>query len=99
MISKSGAPSRIYINCDGVKSADQEALKGKIQYFPKDQGVPIGYFPHRAMYVCFDSRYYCSENGAIQFSWPPYGKSNQTTNLNWFINKNLGQFSEFEFYT
>ncbi len=50
-ILKPGAPDRIYINCDGVKAADQEALKGVIKYFPSHQGVPMSDFPHRKLYV------------------------------------------------
>jgi len=38
--------NNVYINCRGRYAADQEALAGGLEYFPKNQGIPISYFPY-----------------------------------------------------
>merc|ERR1712211_179032 len=36
----------IFIDCRGRNVADQEALAGKITYFPASRALPIKYFPY-----------------------------------------------------
>jgi sodium/potassium-transporting ATPase subunit beta len=36
----------VWVNCAGRYPADQEALKGQIEYFPKSRAIPKGYFPY-----------------------------------------------------
>merc|ERR1712088_1176530 len=38
--------NNVYINCRGRYAADQEALAGGLEYFPRNQGIPISYFPY-----------------------------------------------------
>merc|ERR1712210_211699 len=40
------AKNNVYINCRGRYAADQEALDGGLEYFPKNRGLPISYFPY-----------------------------------------------------
>ena len=37
----------VIINCRGRFPADQEALEGGLEYFPKSRGLPISYFPFK----------------------------------------------------
>jgi hypothetical protein len=47
MIKDPKQPDRVYIECHGENPADEEALHGKMKYFPAHQGIPMGYFPHQ----------------------------------------------------
>jgi len=38
-------PNNVWVECHGIKPADKEALKDKIEYYPS-QGIPFGYFPY-----------------------------------------------------
>ena len=46
LIRDPAEPRRVYIECHGENAADEEALSD-VQYFPKHQGVPMGFFPHQ----------------------------------------------------
>jgi len=42
-----GHQDRIFIDCKGRGAADQEAIEGGLEYFPKTRAIPItGYFPY-----------------------------------------------------
>jgi len=41
------ALNNVYINCAGRYAADKEALEGGLEYFPKNRGLPISYFPYQ----------------------------------------------------
>jgi len=41
------AQNNVYINCAGRYAADKEALEGGLEYFPKNRGLPISYFPYQ----------------------------------------------------
>lgn len=49
LIKDPNEPDRVYIECHGENAADEEALDGKIKYFPTHQGIPMGYFPHQVI--------------------------------------------------
>jgi len=38
--------TKIYIDCQGENPFDREQLKGKMSYFPTDQGISFDYFPY-----------------------------------------------------
>jgi len=39
-------PDNVWIDCKGRYAADQEALEGRMEYFPKGRNIPIDYFPY-----------------------------------------------------
>ena len=43
---KNNGKDKIYIDCQGENPFDKENLKGKMEYFPQDQGIPSHYFPY-----------------------------------------------------
>jgi len=45
-IKKQPDQNQVWVECKGENPADIEALKGKIEYFPKSQGFPTYYFPY-----------------------------------------------------
>merc|ERR1712203_695326 len=36
----------IWIDCNGRNAADQEAVEGRLSYFPASRAIPISYFPY-----------------------------------------------------
>jgi sodium/potassium-transporting ATPase subunit beta len=61
-------PRRIYVDCQGERSEDKVALRNNIKYFPSDQGIPLGYFPHST------SSMSASPGVAVQFINIPRGQ-------------------------
>jgi len=38
-------PNHVWVECHGRNPADKEILLNSIEYFPKNQGIPVKYFP------------------------------------------------------
>jgi len=45
-------PDHVWVECHGIKPADKEALKGKIEYFP-GQGISFNYFPYMGKHQAY----------------------------------------------
>jgi len=44
--AKEAGPDNIWIDCNGRNAADQEALEGRITYYPASRALPLSYFPY-----------------------------------------------------
>ena len=60
-IRKQTDKNQVWVECYGKNENDKEALRGKIEYFPKSQGFPNYYFPY------LDQNDYKSPLVAVQF--------------------------------